>query len=344
MIESTALLLSIIYLFSGIAFFEKRNKGAYVIFFLAGTMASLSKVTTFAIATLCLGFYILFSLFEPKEKYSKIQNLVLLGLTLVFIFVVVKVWVNYTDRWKELSILGERYSSKNLHEWNFGTIEARFNFENWLRFVKNSSYTFLLALILLVCGLFTKSSITFWSFLLAGILGPIIFFNLYKVHNYYHYANTIYILIALALFINKHENMFLFLSAFCFVLFFSIYKSQYLDYQYEKVENPVLIGRECKKITDLDDNILVVGDGWNSEIPYYSERKSICFTNETIDSIKQNSMVFLNKLNAKNVKVLVLVKSSLCDTSKSYVDDIAKHYDLDHKTVKLKMGACFYYK
>jgi hypothetical protein len=345
MIESTALFFSIVYLFSGILFLKEQNSRQFFLFLIFGILASLTKVTTFANALVCLGIYILISLFAKEDKTKRLLSLTYLGLAIGVMLAIFFLWNSHVDKLKELSELASVYTSNKLKIWSFGTIQSRFEIENWIKIISNSSYTFGLGFGLLVFGVLKKvSDKMFWAFLITGLISPLIFFNLYKVHNYYHYASTLFILVSFAILLDQYKTTFNLSIVASFIFFIGIYKYQYLDYQYETISRPVLVGAECKKILNPTDNMVLVGAKWSSEIPYYAERKGVCITDDALKILKEDPTIFLHKIKTDNIKLLILSGNSFSDTSQAYVSHIRKFYGLNRKKIIPDIQASLFYK
>ena len=58
---------------------------------------------------------------------------------------------------------------------------------------------------------------------------------------------------------------------FIYFLTYNYYQTKYQSEMYE-------VAQTIKKNTKKDDVLLVIGTSWSSEIPYYSERKALCYS------------------------------------------------------------------
>ena len=92
--------------------------------------------------------------------------------------------------------------SSNLTKWNFGTFGFRFSHKCWAGYTQFMRETQIgpLAGLVVLAPLLLKTPFRRWGLLslCAYLAGPLVFSNLYYVHDYYSYANTVFLLLAMA--------------------------------------------------------------------------------------------------------------------------------------------------
>lgn len=105
-------------------------------------------------------------------------------------------WVTTCDEIKTANPLAAPWASGNLIEWNFGSLEQRLIVGNWVHYFKGlGHFNMLFWLVSLAAFVYTSvvnSELRRVNLILLSIMftGPIVFFNLYKVHTYYDVANN----------------------------------------------------------------------------------------------------------------------------------------------------------
>lgn len=291
MIESTALFFAITGAFYGLKSAENFNFKNFIFAFIFLTLALLQKVTT---AIFLYGVIILYlSLFCLKNSKWRINGKNCLALfTGLIPFVIAYSWIFYTDWVKSnnsLAIL--KLTTKSLGSWNYGSIAQRLSEYLYLNVIylqdilPNTLFGFL-AIISLVFAIYCRRSQTkiFLFVLLFLYCAPLLVFtNLYWVHDYYHYANTIYLIcfsyLGFLYFIDgtefiKYKYVILTIS---YVLSISVFGFEYAPAKFGNAGqfNSIQIADFVKSSTSNDQKLVVFGYDWSSEIHYYSERKGL---------------------------------------------------------------------
>src|SRR5690606_33696 len=113
-------------------------------------------------------------------------------------------WVRFSDAIKSSNPLSAHLASDSMSPFNFGTLAQRLSIEFWQRIAYHTQITltpvFNLALVLLFTVLLGRGHRARASLLLFGFAaGPLLFANLYFVHDYYFYASGVFLLGALVL-------------------------------------------------------------------------------------------------------------------------------------------------
>lgn len=356
MIESTALafgLLSILFFIKSIRNKNYVSTGFATIF---GVLSALSKVTTFGI---CLTFIsLMFLLFISEKRSGKInisyRQLLIAVVPVVLVPVAIAIlWNNHADFLKSQNSLATFIISENLTKWNFGTIKEKLALTTWLAILNRGELITGSAGFVVLGLVSVMSKKVFWiSFfaIVSFLTGPIVFTNLYVVHEYYFYANGLFLLIFMSGgIIALLEYRYIFASSLIVFTILIVMQYKYYDTYPVIIEQSqhapyVKIGSAVKAETKKTDIIIIYGHDWNSAIPYYAERKAIMDRNfyPLENEEMQNS---LNKLNKNSVGAVLLcdyMKSDLFDESfrRSRID----YFNLKDKPVRVELCDIYYRK
>jgi hypothetical protein len=310
-------------------YLEKGGLKLLLVLVAAGLLGITTKVTTFLLGLGLVGLYLIYT-FKNKRELIQKGKLKLLSLGILFITLATSLiaWTNHCDRQKRESYIGNYLTSNKLNNWNFGTFTQRFEIQNWSNLFYHSGYTLFLSFIILTIILVsstnrkTNSMAIIW--ILTGIAGTMVFFNLYAVHNYYHYANTLFLLIGIAFFISrivelkKRRNWVIGLVAFSLWLYHISYS------QIQTIDNGEMkeISSFVEKKSNPEDVVMIVGKDWSPEIAYYSHRKCITVPSWMMDSLQKDPAKFVRNLATPNIKHFVLTGDYKDDNSKKYVQQI----------------------
>ncbi|MFH0783292.1 MAG: glycosyltransferase family 39 protein [Pseudomonadota bacterium] len=294
MIESTALFLCVSHFY----YFLKLNKAisAWDLFFciLFGILGSLTKITTYIVVMTPAGIYFIGKLiFDIRARNVNIKFWISLISPVVISFAAAICWTKYCDHLKDLNPLAQGFlTSSSLIEWNFGTLQQRLSFANWQKIATwtiqyGVGSPFILLLLPLFWGLVSKKNRLFVGLALCGFLsGPLIFFNLYYVHSYYHYSNIFFIIIALGVVIiavagdHKLSPIVTRSAVWCvmplvtIIMLYGYISSNYFGAQNCKfrISSQIACLRDNLQETDM---FLIYDNDWSSELLYFLERKGI---------------------------------------------------------------------
>ena len=299
MIESAALFFSLLWLCFLIRYSHRRREFWLLLScILSGTMAVLTKATTFP-AFCVVGCLFIFyaSISQGKEVTSnqklKIKaffstNIIAINLCIIPI-ILGYVWVFYSDSIKTENPYGVLLTSSALSHWNFGTFSQKISADFWGRVIVLRSvpeilgYSAFMSPFIIGAGLTLRKTSIHIIIMVCGFLVPLIVFtNLHFVHNYYQYANGIFLTSALAMAIAavlRHVSvrigMLLILIAVTGnISFFALNYLPLLRQDWN--HNEVLkIAHQVRKFVPEDQSIIVLGHDWSSEIPYYGERRAL---------------------------------------------------------------------
>jgi 4-amino-4-deoxy-L-arabinose transferase-like glycosyltransferase len=338
MIETSALMFVSIYALIIIGQLKSSaNSRIFIVLgILFGTMAALTKVTTFLVVLPIITLIVILAphfLWHHPFSIKKIffHLIVFIGIP----FLIAVVWTKYADNIKLQNPFTSSLTSSVLNNWNFGTLEQKTSFTYIFNsIIKKSSWffpapvqirgifydnqgayiNFLSVLNLLIIGIFLFVAFnSFYSANIKRILlflsyfsGLIVFTNLYGVHNYYWTATTFFFVILIAdvlvtsIKIKRVEVVFFLIMI---TLSLGLYKHLYFD-DYQKINRSVpAICEKIKNQTKNDEWILYHTGDWSAEIPYYSQRRAIMLTG--YPAIEKFNF-FCNDIPSEKIKGIVV--------------------------------------
>jgi hypothetical protein len=199
-------------------------------------------------------------------------------------------WTSYADSLKTLNPIARNFlTSTALQNWNFGTLSDKLSMRTWElffdRIVRDLIGNSWLLVVAVLGGLFSRREwFRFAVVLLTLFLIPLaVFTNLHFRHNYYAYANGVFLIAAVGLvcsdlwMADNRLKRLMGAAVFCGVMVFSSY--HYLTFYYPRQgmagDFSILKNDVDRNIAGKDDVIIVAGAGWSSEIPYYLDRRAV---------------------------------------------------------------------
>ncbi|MFT3830898.1 MAG: hypothetical protein QM691_14440 [Opitutaceae bacterium] len=294
LIETTALCLALWFLHSFVRGLEPAPhrwwwSGAALMF---GALAALVKVTTFApvllMAAVPAGAALLRLWRNKAGRRTEVPALLLAAaLPTVVAFVAGGWWVEYADTVKAANPFAVRLQSAHLYAWNFGTLAQRLDPAAWRTFAVQTGYT----TCRLVPGLLALAALVFaprrhrWATLLAVaafLVGPLCFFSLYLVHDYYFCANAVFFAAALGLALgglweNPRVPRW---AAFAVAVAVGGLQThgfvRGLGYYFTHTPpEPPALAAAIRAAVPEDGVVLLVNKGWNPELPFYMQRRAV---------------------------------------------------------------------
>jgi 4-amino-4-deoxy-L-arabinose transferase-like glycosyltransferase len=309
LIESTAIFFLVLSISLSIKFWESNRLYLLILSSISLGVSALTKITT-VIPSVFLIWIILALLSSVPFRLKKT---LFFSLAHFLAMIPAFLWTNFADSIKSKSPLTQWLTSESLRGWNFGSIDQRLSTDNWILIF--ARYWLLGGLLVLVVipGLIIIKNRKLWnltSFLLIllPVFSPLVFFNLYVIHDYYFLAVLFPSILAVSLLMK-----FLLLNQFSsrklsFVVFTSLVlliPSWFLDVpgrdyvawlQNDRNLTPQL-SLEISTETFKSDRILVVGCDWDPTILYYAERYGIAApdwivsTNDALNFVEKNQFV-----------------------------------------------------
>lgn len=327
LIESLALFLALAFLYSSLRAVRDSSLFWCVLMTIFGALAAATKATTFLIVIVPLFGFSIYWLWPQVRTPSFRRKIAYLVIGLIVSFLVLLVWTKHADEVKSRNpIASVSITSKALQQWNFGTLGQRLSPRTWpAAFISHFTFTsafitvFQLAVVLFALGyrkLFGKEIFVLFCGYLAG---PLIFYNLFFVHNYYCYENQIYLVLAFALSLyaiteltaDPWRNRFRYGVAVLVVF------AGWASYAHDAI--PLLsrtptaaaVQKQLKLLSDAGDNddiLVIYGLEWNPSVPYYAGRNAIMFLTNTPESISACNASIADFSARKKIAALVVTE------------------------------------
>jgi hypothetical protein len=292
MIESAALFLSLLYadqmfrLVLGEKKWLGRHIGGAAV---AGVLAGLVKVTTFA-PFFVLGFCLAgWAFWKDRESGNlRVKLLIEVGLCCLALPVAgTWWWTKFADGVRAQNPIGIYLVSKALHTWTFGTVAQRLHPRIYLQLLdaaNNHVGNIWAAFLVLGMYIWLRRR---WDWIAVGCLAlyigtTLVFFNLHVVHEYYPYANAIFLVVATGALIAsvlKIPGKTAWAGVALLVLVMAGCVSRYFT-RYYPIQVSAAPGRPqaaalVDNTTGPESVILILGLQWSPEFPYQSHRRAI---------------------------------------------------------------------
>jgi hypothetical protein len=305
LIEFTAItfiLLSFYFTIESLYSSKKKKYFLIPLIFLAMTLGFLTKVTT----AVALSPLFLLVVYFAIKKYQNIQKVFLYLCPLILSFCAslftIILWNRFADDVKINNPFTKHLisSSPQMRDWNFGTVNNRFEVESWVTILLHYLGP-------ISAGIFTLLILSFAAsykfdkylilILLTTLIFPIIlFFNLYKNHQYYVAAiYPIAILIMSAGLFSIGDMAQFRLPSLNWILIgviiFSAYSTRngvnYMSDMFNHSDPPKIVN-EIKNNVPKDSHLMYLGCDWNPEVPYYVDSPALMVPDWGIFPTKQD--------------------------------------------------------
>ena len=336
MIESTALFLSLSYLYLFTKALEKEKWRYPVLAIIVGSLAGLTKITTFAVFLIAV-FIIYCYMFNQKVvNYSNkdiLLKYIITGALLALVPVLISyAWVQFGDSLKVDHPYASFLTSSSLKTWNWGSWEQKVSLATWEKIFNLSSFyqsfslfckvnSIILHLItFIILFLVSKRKTLVGSLLLIYISAPLIFTNLYYVHYYYQYANTVFFCFAIGFIcisiIDSKNKIYSSVGTYLILpLILLFYIDGYSSFYYRAQTAPDHLYKPFKELTSFlkvntkpDDIIIFDGFDWDSRYAYYSERKALMTRTRGLNTGEFNNSLERIKSDNLNIGAVVFKK------------------------------------
>jgi len=196
-------------------------------------------------------------------------------------------WVRYADTVKAHNPLTRFLVSGNMLDWNFGSLEQRLDPRDYVpilvRVGSEIAGPVALGLALAVAGVVlapsTLERARRVSWLLAAVFSPMVFFNLYYVHNYYLIGVFPAIVTAVAIGIaaiaqRLRGNTTVVAAVLAVAVILGSAVPNDVG-QWLIPPKPDLDSERIRAATQRDDLIVVVGRAWDPKTLYYADRRGV---------------------------------------------------------------------
>ena len=330
MIESTALFFCMGYLLFACRYARNHSLFAVLLGAAFGAIGALVKATTM------LGFVVVAGVFSAYTLHNQsvpIRTSLSRNFIAFLFFVCLPVlaalaWTHYADEVRSQNVIGILTTSTALTEWTFGSFSQRLSPNTWKilfdRIIPDllGGSAILLVPLLGIC-LARHRLFPFLTCILGFLSTFLIFTNLHLVHNYYAYANGIFLIAAsscavVGLLEQKNWAHLLGIVIFFVLIFVSVngyYKGYYYTIQKNNASQLDNVAYAIKRMTRPEEMILVFGGEWSSELPYYSERRALMWppwVPQDMDSPIMKEA--LSKLSDTRVGALIVCNTARADS------------------------------
>jgi hypothetical protein len=323
MIESTALCFSVWFLYALHRTLTKNHWGWFAAACLLGLLAALTKITTFAIyavpaAALTLAAIRRAGWREGKFRPAETMRPALLAAVPVALALGATLWwIARSDVIKHSNPFTGFLASTELQRWNYGGLGLRFEASFWMQLVKNITENVLsegaLALGVLCATFASPAARRVALVCLAGFFaGPLVFANLYHVHDYYYSANALLLTGAVGLLLaSAWDNPRLTagsrwaLLLVVLILQYRAFDRSYHYYYWKEAPPPPEIATIVRETTPADGVLLVYGWDWNPLLPYYAQRRAIMVPDRRDDDLDVLETI-LQQLPPRRVTALLI--------------------------------------
>ena len=372
MIESTALFFCMGYLLYACRYARDRSLLALLLGGVFGVVGALVKTTTMP------GFVVVAGLFYAKNLHTETAGIRkrLSKNFIAFLFFVglpmlaALVWTHYTDEVRSRNVIGILTTSTALAGWTFGSFSQRLSPNTWKILFDRTIPDLLGGNVILVLPLlgicFARHRLFLFLACVLGFLSTfLIFTNLHVIHNYYAYANGIFLIAAsscavVGLLEQKNWAHILGIVIFFVLIFVSVkgyYKgysgvictgiscrSEYYTIQKNNSSQLDNVAYTIKQMIPREEIILVFGEEWSSELPYYSERRALMWPSWLPQDMDGPIMKeALSKLSDTRIGALIVCNSARADSqlikratavlkvagTPAYKDDVCSLYPRD---------------
>ena len=332
LIETMALMFSLWFWVAFERAVAERSKAWLALAVLAGTGAGLVKVTTFMLYLLPAGWWALARLWAARKAGWRTELAWMAGAVAVP-FAATLGWLHFADATKSLNPLAAFLTSANLKDFNFGNNETRFSADLWATKARIVREELSWMPVVLLCGIMAVlTGRTRWReiaactvcFLSVLLIFPV----LYAYHDYYYAANALLLLVAMGLTLVAlaESNVSRWIVGFAVCLVLGGQAWRYAD-RYHPVQSAISPGgdglsRSLRTLTNPDDVIVVLGQDWNSMLPYYAQRRAVMLRD---DIGRDAAMVEASLAALAGEKIGALVLVGQPDGGKWLVDQVAAH-------------------
>ncbi len=362
MIESTALFFSVAFLALAVEYWHSPRRAVLVAMFVAACLGALIKITTFFGLGFATALFLLSRFYVERRSDGVVQllrrSLPIAGAVFVALLMTAA-WIHYGDVQKSKTIWGHLLTSQNLATWNYGNWEQKTSSVYWHHVVFGRAprellgSQFVLPIMLGLVAVFGRGIRVLTGMLLLAYLVPFFMFaNLHSVHNYYQYANGVFLLAVAACGIEAlrttWDDKLAFVATGVMVAFLLFgFKRDFLPLFDRSLLNPQsqALATFARRNTAPDEVILGFGMQWSSEVPYYATRRAML----VIDSIPLEDLARMRKDPASYSGAFPVGLVIVCPNPISSRADVAAEYEAllrvtEMNRKRFRVGGCDVYK
>ena len=330
MIESTALCASAWFLLAYCRTLERRHAAWLAAAMALGVIAALAKVTTLIVFLVPAAIFTIWKLRQalrpaPTSIWPGVQKIIGGGLAAIVPAVIVgTVWVRFSDSVKASNPLTRMLMSGSLSLFSFDTPGQRLSVSTWEQLLHHTTVAVLpslnlglMAVFALILGRAHRAAALL--LVLSFLAGPLVFTDLYFVHDYYFYANGVFLLGALVLAWSQILDLEAFSPAARWMtvgvslgLQVFSYSLNYLPAQRHPLNQPPALAAILAAATHPDDVLLIYGQDWDAKVPYYAHRRAVMIVDNRARDTQARDTV-LDRIAAGRVTALVVTGGMRAD-------------------------------
>ncbi len=290
LIETTALSLALWFLHAYVRGLETRRWCWVLAAAGFGALAAMVKVTTVVPAATAGALWALVALgraIRSRERAVIVCTGAALLLPALATVGAAWWWVDYADAVKAANPLAAHLRSAHLGAWTFGSLQQRLDPATWQALGRQITYTTggLWALGLAVlCGVFAprRHRLVALAAAAAFAAGPLCFFNLYFVHDYYFCANAAFLAVALGLLVAglwENPRVPRVVAGLVALLIGGLQVLAFrngLDFYFgHRPPGPPPIAAAVRAVVPAEAVVLMPNWSWNPQLLFYVERKAL---------------------------------------------------------------------
>lgn len=310
MIETTALCFCVWFLALYRRSLESPHWGWVAATTAAAVLAALAKITTFLVFGLP-GLALAVAAFRRSRNAPRPGGAAARWLLVSLIPAAISLglawwWVRHGDAVKDSNPFTGFLTARELKTWNFGPWSLRTDWSFWVHLQENIvGYNLAegAIAIALLCVPFAPARSRWMG--AAGVLGfcsgPLVFANLYHLHDYYYAANSLLLLAAAGLMLAaawddprlpRGTNWL----ALGLVLAFQLhaYYRGYYSHHRHPAPAPPALAAAIRDTVPADGVVLIYGADWDPLLPYYFQRRAVMVPGE-----RENETAVLEQVLAR---------------------------------------------
>jgi MFS family permease len=291
MIETTTLCLCVWFLWAYWRALATGTAGVFALALGCGVLAAMVKLPTLVVFLLPAALILLretrpvsaATTAHPGKLRKLLTATSLIGISLGAGLV----WTAHADAVKAQNPLASFLMSAAVGDWSMGPVMLRFTPAFWASICSNTShavlgYPGLIVLAILACLPARPGRREMWLLLACFVPAPLIFANLYQLHDYYFLSPGIFLLTAFGLALGRMLDLavlprpiaWLVVAGLLSLGIITYSRTYYRLIPANETRVPQL-SRALKAVTHADDVIVIYGQDWNPVLAYTAERRAL---------------------------------------------------------------------
>jgi hypothetical protein len=342
MIESTALFFSASYAALAVACYRRLRTSTALAAIAFGCLAAMVKITT--LPPFLLVAPLVCSTACNRKNHNSTGAARWAGVVVVLLPVLAGIWwTRYADGIKSENPIARTLTSQAIVEWNFGTLTQRLEPDAWATIFgwwgQVTGSLVVLAVAAIAVSLLGHRRIEFLACLALALAAPLVFFNLHVAHDYYTYANGLFLTVAAGFaMVAALERggrwswlgggLFLLVSAACLVRYERDFYPR-LASDSDALPEIRTVADSTKKITRQDDVLLILNLAWSPTIPYYSHRRALMIPGEFLQDLLQKPTDWVKRLSPRRIGALIIGQRPNALLDPRLLEPVFTAFDID---------------